>query len=143
MKDQFNFDMKTCPVCSSDVEYHFDLCWNCQYSFIDNKPLDTNDFVVQCDKCGNEVDAEETICPNCRSVMNGKEKQVPNGMTVVRELDCLRCGVRLKFEGNYKFHEGRRLGFWGDMFELFLNRESFDTYSCPKCGKIEFYLPGN
>lgn len=29
----------------------------------------------------------------------------------------------------------------GNIFEIFLNRESFDLYLCPKCGKVEFFSP--
>ena len=37
--------------------------------------------------------------------------------------------------------EGRRYGFLGDFFELFVNKKSFDVFTCPKCGKVEFFLP--
>jgi hypothetical protein len=49
--------------------------------------------------------------------------------------------VPLVFSGNYKFHEGTRMGLLGNNFELFVNRESFDIYVCPDCGKLEFYAP--
>lgn len=29
-------------------------------------------------------------------------------------------------------------GVLGNLFELFQNREAFDLYVCPKCGKVEF-----
>jgi len=45
------------------------------------------------------------------------------------------------YSGSYKFHEGTRIGALGSVFELFVNRESFDLYLCPKCGKIEFFTP--
>ena len=32
-------------------------------------------------------------------------------------------------------------GLFGNLFELFQNRESFDLYVCPKCGKVEFFIP--
>jgi hypothetical protein len=44
-------------------------------------------------------------------------------------------------QGNYKFHEGTRIGFFGELFELFTTRESFDLNECSNCGKVEFYLP--
>lgn len=43
--------------------------------------------------------------------------------------------------GNYKYHLGTRSGALGSVFELFVNRESFDLYLSPKCGKIEFFTP--
>lgn len=100
--------MKTCPHCQSEVEIDFDLCWNCNYSFSENKVVAIED---------TEYDAA------------GKQ------------IDCLRCKVPLVFYGNYKFHEGTRLGVFGNLFEVFTNRESFNLYACPECGKVEFYLP--
>jgi Zn finger protein HypA/HybF involved in hydrogenase expression len=91
--------MKNCPNCSSEVEDHFDLCWNCNYSFSENQILEMED-----------------------SVEGG------------RELTCLRCEVRMKYTGNYKFHEGFLTG-------VFTNKETFDLYLCPKCGKVEFFVP--
>ena len=127
--------MKKCPKCKSEVENNFDTCWNCQYEFIDNRD-DTNTI---CPKCNlefktyldylNHVDN----CPQKDSVTDEEEGS--------RKLDCLRCKLPLKYQGNYRFHEGTRLGALGDLFELFVNRESFDLYCCPKCGKIEFFLP--
>jgi Zn finger protein HypA/HybF involved in hydrogenase expression len=93
--------MKNCPNCKSEIEDDWDLCWNCNYSFIDGKVL----------------------------------------TKVSNEIDCLRCHTPLAFAGNYKFHEGSKIGFWGDLFELFLDRAEFDLYSCPKCGKVEFFIP--
>ncbi len=29
--------MKNCPNCNFEVEDNFDLCWNCNYSFSENK----------------------------------------------------------------------------------------------------------
>ena len=28
------------------------------------------------------------------------------------------------------------------MGELFVNRESFDVYVCPRCGRVEFFVDG-
>lgn len=98
--------MKNCPNCNSEVLDNFDLCWNCNYSFSDNKIVDIKD--------------------------------VENGS---RDLDCLRCKVPLIYSGIYKFHEGARAGAFGNLFELFVNRESFEIYLCPKCGKVEFFAP--
>ncbi|NDV46734.1 hypothetical protein D0T49_06700 [Paludibacter sp. 221] len=98
--------MKKCPNCGAEVEPGFQLCWNCNYSFTENKVLDIKD----------SLDGD-------------------------RELDCLRCNVPMIFSGNYKFHEGARSGVLGAIGEMFVNRESFDLYTCPKCGKVEFFAP--
>ncbi len=57
-------------------------------------------------------------------------------------LQCLRCGTLLAFAGTREFHEGTRWGVLGDWGELFVNKEAFDVYYCPNCGKIEFFLAG-
>ncbi|MDO8898649.1 MAG: hypothetical protein Q7V19_13450 [Bacteroidales bacterium] len=98
--------MKNCPNCNSEVESSFELCWNCNYSFAENKIIDIKDLT------------------------QGS-----------REMDCLRCKIPLLFSGQYKFHEGAKVGVLGNLFEIFLNREKFDLYMCPKCGKVEFYSP--
>lgn len=100
--------MKNCPHCNSEVEDNFEICWNCSYSFSENRVIEFED-----------VEANQNI----------------------RKIDCLRCKVPLKFSGNFKFHEGTRLGVFGNMFEAFTNRESFDLYICPQCGKVEFFVP--
>lgn len=99
--------MKICPNCKEEVENSFELCWNCNYSFVDERVLDIEDF---------------------------KD-------TGGRELDCLRCHTSMLFTGNYKFHEGFPTGILGAIGEAFVNRETFDLYLCPKCGKVEFFSP--
>ena len=58
-----------------------------------------------------------------------------------RAVDCLRCEIPLVFSGKFNFHEGARFGVLGNIFELFVNKEEFDLYVCPKCGKVEFFIP--
>ena len=98
--------MKICPQCNEEVEDSFEICWNCNYSFTENRVIEP--------------------------------EEMPFGN---RSLECTHCHVKLVFSGNYKFHEGTRLGVLGNIFEAFVNRESFDIYVCPKCGKVEFYTP--
>lgn len=98
--------MKNCPKCNEEVESGFEICWNCNYSFTENRII--------------------------------KFEEIPEGS---RKVNCIRCDVKLIFSGNYKFHEGPTLGLFGNLFEAFVNRESFDIYVCPKCGKAEFYTP--
>ena len=56
-------------------------------------------------------------------------------------IDCLRCQVKMAYSGKYEFHEGMNTGVLGNLLELFQNREAFDLYVCPKCGKVEFFVP--
>jgi len=30
----------------------------------------------------------------------------------------------------------------GDLGELFVNKERFDVYCCPRCGRVEFFVDG-
>jgi hypothetical protein len=56
---------------------------------------------------------------------------------------CLRCDAQLHCLGTKKFHEGVRWGVLGDLAELFVNRESFEVYVCPRCGHVEFFVEGS
>lgn len=57
-------------------------------------------------------------------------------------LDCLRCRTPLQYMGTKKFHEGTRWSVFGDLAELFENREQYDVYVCPQCGKVEMFVDG-
>lgn len=59
-----------------------------------------------------------------------------------KDLTCAACLVRLEYAGTKKFHEGTRWGMLGDIGEFFVNKETFDVYFCPRCGKVEFYVDG-
>lgn len=98
--------MKNCPKCNAEVENNFQLCWNCNYSFTEEKIIEIKD-IAQGDQ----------------------------------DIDCLRCKVPMIYNGEYKFHEGAITGVFGSLFEVFQNREKFDLYLCPKCGKVEFFSP--
>ena len=84
--------MKICPKCHEEVEDSFEICWNCNYSFPDDKILDLS-AVEEADDSG-------------------------------RSIDCLRCQVKMIYSGKYEFHEGMNTGVFGNLFELFQNRES-------------------
>jgi hypothetical protein len=64
--------------------------------------------------------------------------------THVDPMRCARCQTGLDYVGTKKFHEGTRaFGFvLGDLGELFTNREHFDVYVCPRCGKVELFVDG-
>ncbi|HNW98577.1 MAG TPA: zinc ribbon domain-containing protein [Bacteroidales bacterium] len=134
--------VKKCPNCNSEVEENFDICWNCQYSFSEKRVVPKNEFLDVCPNCNKEVDASFEFCPNCQHKLGinaiPRDNKSYEGKM---KIDCLRCNVPMLYKGNSKFHEGTRIGALGDLFELFTNRESFDLYFCPQCGKIEFFLP--
>lgn len=55
---------------------------------------------------------------------------------------CARCDVSLEYAGTRDFHEGTRWGVFGDIGELFVNKEHFDVYVCPRCGRVELFVDG-
>lgn len=55
---------------------------------------------------------------------------------------CPRCEVVLEFVGTRDFHEGTRWGALGELGELFVNKQSFDVYVCPRCGRVELFIDG-
>ncbi len=100
--------MKICPKCRAEVENNLDVCWSCNYSFVQNKTL------------AFEEEAEK---------FSG------------RKVNCLRCNTPMRFVGSKSFHEGANWGALGNLFELFEAKTYFDLYVCPKCGKVEFFIP--
>lgn len=97
-----------------------------------------------CPNCNAEVEDNFTVCWNCNYDFNKGEiaefsEKESSGK---KDIDCLRCkNIKMKYTGNYKFHEGSRIGALGSFMEIFTNRESFHIYVCPHCGKVEFYSP--
>lgn len=57
-------------------------------------------------------------------------------------MHCVRCATNLDYVGTKRFHEGSRWGVLGDLGELFVRRESFDVFVCPRCGRVEFFVEG-
>jgi hypothetical protein len=135
--------MKKCPNCNVDVNDNFDICWNCQYSFTENRILESNDFELVCPNCNCKLDAETEFCPNCdyNLIAVGKidKEEIPPDE---KQIDCLRCKVTMAYKGNYLFHEGTTVGKSVIFTDLFTNQVSFDLYVCPICGKVEFFIPG-
>ena len=133
--------MKTCPKCNSETEDNFDVCWNCQYSFDDDKVLENSDYIMICPVCNNEVKSYLHSCPYCHNDLRKTDQESETEPTAGKQLDCLRCKSVMDFQGNFKFDDGTRAGSPGNMLGVFINKESLDVYSCPQCGKIEFFLP--
>ncbi|MCC7366473.1 MAG: hypothetical protein IT303_19100 [Dehalococcoidia bacterium] len=57
-------------------------------------------------------------------------------------ITCTRCAVPLVFLGERRFHEGTRVGFLGDLAELFQHREEFELFACTQCGSSELFIKG-
>ncbi|MFQ5892595.1 MAG: hypothetical protein ACE5HW_07360 [Candidatus Methanofastidiosia archaeon] len=57
-------------------------------------------------------------------------------------MNCPRCKKELEYVGTKKFHEGTHWGVLGELGELFVKREHFDVYVCPRCGRVELFVDG-
>ena len=57
-------------------------------------------------------------------------------------MSCPRCDIHIEYVGTKKFHEGTRWGVFGEIGELFVNKERFDVYVCPRCGRVELFVDG-
>jgi hypothetical protein len=114
--------MWQCVKCHQHVEDQFDTCWQCGTS---RDGTEDPDFSL-----GDEVppEAAETLAPE-----NDIERN---------PIECPRCREPLSYIGSKAFHEGTRWGLLGGVGELFVNRERFDVYCCPRCGRVEFFVDG-
>ena len=100
-----------------------------------------------CAKCREEVEPAFDVCWKCGTSKEGVEdpafRSAPAGPAAPKVLDCLRCRARMRYAGARRFHEGTGWGVLGNLGELFVNRERFDVYLCPSCGKVEFFAEGS
>ena len=88
-----------------------------------------------CPNCQSEVEDSFDLCWNCNySFSENQVVEIKEFVKGSRELECLRCTEPMNYSGNFRFHEGFLTG-------VFTNKESFDLYVCPKCGKVEFFVP--
>ena len=132
--------MKTCPKCKSVVDDNFDICWNCQYSFSEDRIVQSTEFTEVCPQCNTKVDSSDEFCPNCRFDLRIKSS-TSDKQEGDRKISCLRCAIPMLFKGNTDFHGGPLFGIHGMLNDLLTSRETFDLYFCPKCGKIEIFIP--
>lgn len=111
--------MWTCKHCGEEVEDNFGRCWNCQADTEGDPP-------------------EEALAPLAAVAEENRAAFVRRRSS----LKCLRCDDFLVYQGGKQFHEGINWGVLGALGELFVTSESFEMYSCPRCGHVEFFLPG-
>ena len=107
-----------------------------------------------CSKCGESVDDSLNTCWKCGTSSEGVEDPAFHsvlerpGSAVRAEpiatnpVSCPRCNRMLEYVGRKRFHEGTNWGFLGEIGELFVKREHFDVYVCPRCGRVEFFVDG-
>lgn len=120
--------MWQCVKCREKLEDSFGVCWNCGTS---RDGTEDPSFVK-----ADDVPKEQVADP---AVTDGG----PVKTTAQKSpLSCPRCDRKLDYVGTKSFHEGRRWGILGDLGELFVNKERFDVYCCPRCGRVEFFVDG-
>ena len=85
-----------------------------------------------CPECGERHDDQYDSCWKCAGAAAPSPPTNP--------IRCPRCLTDLNFVGTRRFHEGPRYGMLGELGELFVNREGFDVYVCPRCGRVEFFV---
>ena len=98
----------------------------------------------RCGKCSESVDDDFNVCWKCGTTREGVEDPafhvVPGAQG--NPISCARCNTALQYVGRKRFHEGTNWGAFGELGELFVKREHFDFYMCPRCGRVEFFVDG-
>ena len=61
----------------------------------------------------------------------------------MRKTNCLRCDARMKFGMQQKFQMGQTSFLLGDWPNLMAGALELEVWFCPKCGKVEFFVPGS
>ena len=56
-----------------------------------------------------------------------------------KSLECLRCSVKMKRLGTEKLQLGQTGWLMGDLPNLLAGSLEVTIYSCPACGKLEFF----
>lgn len=98
-------------------------------------------IMKNCPNCNAEIEDNFELCWKCNySLTENRIVEIKDLKKGNREINCMRCDIPMIYSGHYKFHEGARPGVFGNLFEIFTNREKFDLYVCPKCGKVEFFI---
>jgi DNA-directed RNA polymerase subunit RPC12/RpoP len=59
----------------------------------------------------------------------------------MKKIDCLRCGVPMKFLMRESFQKGECGAWVGNLNFSFRGGYEMEVYRCPKCGKLEFFEP--
>ena len=57
----------------------------------------------------------------------------------MEKLKCLRCGVEMEFVGREKIQLGQTGWLLGDLGNLIAGALETAIFTCPKCGKLEFF----
>ena len=118
--------MWQCMKCRQEVEDNFDVCWNCGTS---RDGTEDPDF-----RKADEIPAA-SLSGVAAAPLSAQARQPEKN-----PIFCPRCNRKLDYVGTKQFHEGSVA--WSLLGELFVNREHFDVYLCPRCGRVEFFIDG-
>ena len=61
----------------------------------------------------------------------------------MRKRKCLRCDAKMQFGMQQKFQLGQTSFILGDWPNLMAGALELEVWFCPKCGKVEFFVPGS
>ena len=104
-----------------------------------------------CNQCGEQSEDTFDACWKCGTGRAGEPAPaLTAGSTpdsgddagAADPLKCPRCTRTLDYVGRKRFHEGTNWGLFGELGELFVKREHFDVYVCPRCGRVEMFVDG-
>ena len=129
--------MWLCVKCRASLDDGFDVCWNCGTS--------SEGVVDRAFRKADEIPAEAFDDP-----AEPTPSSAPEEATAIQvlphagdsetshavPLDCLRCGRAMKFLGTRWIEN---IGGWDALLHL---GDGFDVYTCPRCGRAEFFLSG-
>lgn len=59
----------------------------------------------------------------------------------MREMECLRCQAQMRFLKREKIQLGQTGAFFGDWPNILAGSLDTEIYYCPRCGKMEFFMP--
>lgn len=60
----------------------------------------------------------------------------------MRTVKCSHCGGQMHFIKQEKIQLGQTGMFFGDWPNILAGALEVEIYGCPKCGKLEFFMPG-
>ncbi len=89
-----------------------------------------------CETCGERHDDTFETCWKCAGGTKAEAK------ARIDPMKCPRCSTGLEFVGTKRLHEGSNWGILGELGEIFVHKESFDFYVCPRCGRVEMFVDG-
>ena len=102
----------------------------------------------RCEKCGEQIEGTFDACWKCGATRgqatpdSAAESDADTAPVNTDPLKCPRCPRALEYVGRKRFHEGTNWGLFGELGELFVKREHFDVYVCPRCGRVEMFVDG-